>query len=136
MPDQIKVVRDFIYIDVEKLYSLYSQINKGIADKIFQSWTSEGANRDVQKGSFGSRKSSEETVAETFQETSSLILYDYLYNSLEESLANAILKPDGINPENWHEVLADAYLIKVEGLAEINDYKHLVHSVSNFGNGS
>ncbi len=131
MPNTTKLIRDFIYIDVERLYSLYSQINEGVADQIYKLWTSEGANRDVQGGRFGTRKSSEEVATETVQETSSIILHDYLYNKLEESLSGAILKPEGVTADNWQDAFSEAFLIKVEGKAELNDYQHLIHATLN-----
>ena len=57
-----------------------------------------------------------------------------MYNRLEEALAGAITIPDGITPETFADSLPGAFLIKVEGKAEIEDYKRIQHFTDKFNN--
>src|SRR5579875_3771140 len=110
-----KLIRDFIYIDVDRLYSLYSQVFEGVAAQILISKTKEGTNRANQKGALLAGKETEDLVTEASQETSNKLLHDFLYNKLEDGISGAILVPDGVTRENYRTTLESPFLVKVSG---------------------
>lgn len=125
MKNRKKMVRDFIYVDVERLYSLYSQVFEGVADQIIQSYVDGVLSRDFQKGPILQGSSIEAQVAEVSRRTENKFLYDHMYNRLEASINEAILEPEALSSENYRTVLKQASVIKVRGSAEIEDYKRI-----------
>lgn len=124
-----KIIRDFIYLDVDRLYSLTSQVSGGVVAHIAESFHSEQSKTDSHRG-LG--KNLDERVAEAALRTENKILYDHLYNQLEESLAKVLVEPQGITPKNYREKLGSTFMVKVRGAAEISDYARLADLVENF----
>ena len=84
-------VRDFIYLDVEKLYSLYSQVFEGVADRIVQSYIDSLELKEAPRKTLLLRDSDVETkVIEVSRRTENRFLYDHMYNQLEGKLGNTI----------------------------------------------
>lgn len=121
------VIRDFIYVDVERLYSLYSQVFEGVADQIVQSYMDALSSADTQilKQATERGISIEAQVAEMSRRTESKFLYDHMYNLFEASVADLIIKPATVPADELPEVLHQTFLIKVTGAAEIEDYTRL-----------
>ena len=83
-----KIIRDFLYLDSERLYSLSSQVFEGVADRIAESFQSEHSRTDTARTLTG--KNLDEKVANAALRTESKLLYDHLYNQLEERLKDVI----------------------------------------------
>ncbi len=120
-----KVVRDFIYVDVERLYSFYSQVFEGVADQIVQSYMDASSTTDTQKESLLKGGSIEAQVAEMSRRTENKFLHDHMYNLFETEVRNAILESPSATPADFREILGQAFLVKVKGAAEIEDYIRL-----------
>jgi hypothetical protein len=119
-------IRDFIYVDVERLQSLYSQVFEGVVDSIVHTEVSEAESADAQRG--GRRFSGstvEQRVAEASFKTESRMLFDHMYNLLEQRLSSAILEPGGLSRENYVEILEHAFMFKVRGTAVVWDYERI-----------
>lgn len=134
MPNETKVIRDFIYMDVDRLNSLYSQASGGVVPQLLRSSSYERAGR---KGQKKASESVQETLAqllvtEARHETKDVILYDYLYTQFEDGIADSILEPQGLTRDNFVSLLGSAFLIKVEGKVEIEDYERLAHTSDRF----
>lgn len=127
-----RMVRDFIYLDVERMYSLYSQVFEGVADQIIQSYIYELQSKDYQRGPILQGASVEAQVAEVSLRTENKFLYDHMYNRLETNISEAILEPSGVSPDNYREVLAPAFMIKVRGAAEMEDYDRIKTHLDKF----
>jgi hypothetical protein len=125
MSRESKVVRDFIYVDVERLYSLYSQVFEGVADQIVQSYINASSSTDTQKESLLKGGSLEAQVAEMSRRTESKFLYDHMYNLFETEIQNAISAPSGISSQNYREQLENVFMLKVNGKAEVEDYNRV-----------
>ena len=125
MPNEDRIIRDFIYVDVERLYSLYSQVFEGVADQIVQSYMDASSTTDTQKGALLKGGSIEAQVAEASRRTESKFLHDHMYNLFEAKIQDAILESPEIDPYNFREVLGQTFMIKVRGAAEIEDYNRL-----------
>jgi hypothetical protein len=120
-----RIIRDFIYLDVERLYSLYSQVFEGVPNEIVKSEAAEERNIDVQKGGVLSGTSAEAQVVEVSMRTQRTFLFDYMYTLLENRISGAIFTAHGLRVDNYRESLADTFLVKAQGSAEFHDYERL-----------
>lgn len=132
MQAESTIVRDFIYVDVERLYSLYSQVFKGVAAQIVQSYMGGRWDKDLQKGPILKGASVEAQFAEVSLRTEKKFFYDHMYNQLETEMSGAILEPSGISANNYSEALASALMIKVHGRAEMEDFSRLQTFIEKF----
>jgi hypothetical protein len=60
------------------------------------------------------------------------VFNDYLYTQFEEGVASAILQPKGLTPDNCYSLLNSAFLVKVQGPAEIEDYHRFTYTAEQF----
>lgn len=119
-----KVIRNFIYMDIDSLYSLYSQVFEGVAEQIIsQSLNSLTSAQNVSEPD--QYASLDTKLAEASLKTESTILYDHMYNRLEEAIGDAIEVPTEIDQTNYREKLSSAFLVKATGPAEIEDYERV-----------
>ncbi len=126
------IVRDFIYVDGDRLYSLYSQVFEGVAERIIQSYIDELTSTDTQKASPLGGASAATQVAEASRRTENRLLYDHMYSQLEAKLTSAITEPTGLSQDNYVDELSRTFMIKVRGAAEIEDYERLQAFIANF----
>ena len=118
-----KKIRDFIYVDKDRLNSLYSQVYEGVIEAVIESYNSELANSKESKSAIKGQ-TLETQVAELSSKTENKILYDHMYNALEDKLADIIFDVNAhecVKTEN----LKDKTIIKVSGKASIQDYNLL-----------
>ena len=122
-----KFIRDFIYVDVERLYSLYSQIFEGVTDQIVQSYMDAASSGDtnVRRGPESNEVSIQAQVAEMSRRTENKFLYDHMYNLFEERVSGTLLDVQGITGSNYLTALNRAFLVKIKGWAEVEDYNRL-----------
>lgn len=132
MTDNIPHVKDFLYLDIDRLYSLYSQVFEGIVEQIVHSFENSLGHSDNQKGAFLSGSSIEAQVAEVSRRTESRFLYDDMYNRLESKLSSGIVDGNSVFKSNVRDLLVSAPLIKVSGKAEIEDYERLKVFIGKF----
>lgn len=118
-----KMLRDFIYMDKDRLNSLYSQVFKGVIEAVVESYSDELKNNSEVKRNFIGQ-SIESQVAEASTKIESKILYDHMYNSLENKLNDIIFNVNKKNNISLNE-LTNKTIIKVTGKAVIQDYKRL-----------
>ena len=116
------VLRDFIYIDRDRLYSLYSQLFKGVAESVVEAFSS--GKEDTKK-----ERSLEQNLIEASYKVRNVILFDYIYNSLEEKLAPQLLL---IKENTTQDDLKPSSYIKVTGKATIEDFERLIFLLKNF----
>lgn len=121
-------IRDFIYLDSGRMYSLYSQVFEGVAESVVKSYT----NRHMTENSVSkSRDIAGSTVEEMLNEVESKVMYDHLYNQLEKKLESAIqeISRDKIADI---ETIKNGFLFKVVGRVIISDYNRLIQFTENF----
>lgn len=118
-------IRNFIYLDNDKLNSLYSQVFEGVAEAIIESYFGATQNIEEQK-SIG--KTLEEKVGEISGTSTNRVLHDYMYNKFEEKIDDKIVKcGNGID-------VSPNSLIKVTGKTRIEDYERLKVYLDEFNN--
>lgn len=116
------VLRDFIYIDKDRLYSLYSQLFKGVAESMVEAFSS--GKEDTKK-----ERSLEQNLIEASYKVRNVILFDHIYNSLEDRLAPQLLVVD--KSTAFGDLTPGSY-IKVTGKATIEDFERLIFLLKNF----
>ena len=127
------VIRDFIYIDVERLNSLYSQVFQGVVNSIVNTELNESEDTHTQKGGkIYSGGTLEERVAAASYKTENKLLHDHMYNLLEKKIQSNIVEPISINSSNYADTIGQAFMIKVRGNAEIWDYERIRSIVEGF----
>ena len=116
------MLKDFIYIDKDRLYSLYSQLFQGVAESMVETFIS---------GKEDSKKEHklEQNLIEASYKVKNVILFDHIYNSLEKQLAPQLLQ---ISEETTIDDLQPSSYIKVTGKATIEDFERLVFLLKNF----
>lgn len=120
------VVRDFIYIDNERLNSLYSQVFEGVVNTIVESELHETEDVNTNKGGIKFTGSTlEEKVAAASYKTQSKLLYDHMYNLLESRIGNALLEPVDLDLSNYINNISQSSMLKIRGTAEVWDYARL-----------
>jgi hypothetical protein len=115
-------IRDFVYLDGDRLYSLYSQVFEGVADQIVKSKLLGEVQTESQKGGLLAGQIAEAQFAEVTQLTENKVLHDHMYEQLEAKLAELIKVPSEITKENYRSELAGSFILKVSGRVEIQDY--------------
>jgi hypothetical protein len=117
------MIRDFIYVDGDRLYSVYSQVFQGVAEQIVQSYIDEYASATSNKSL---RDASVETqTAEVSRRTENRLLYDHMYNQLEAKLSRSLVDGLSLDVADLVPAFATPKLVKVTGLAEVEDYTRL-----------
>ncbi len=128
-----KTIRDLIYVDNERVHSLYSQVFGGIADLVvkshFNSINRQDTNSSI-KQAFS--PSLETNVLESSSQTENTVLHDELYRRLELKIKNSIVEIEDINANNFRSKLQNTFLIKIRGKAEIEDYERLAAFTKRF----
>jgi hypothetical protein len=114
-----KKIREFIFLDRNKLYSLYSQVYEGVAERIVESY-SEGYSDTNSSSSSGDL---DERIAEATQKTESRVLYDHMFDRLTEKLSPSILNPGPLSTGNYKDILENKSLVEVTGDLRVGDYK-------------
>lgn len=123
---RVSRIRDFIYLDASRLYSLYSQVFEGIADRVVSSHiqqlsSAEGQRAILEGGSVRTH------LTQVAGQTESRLLYDHMYSQLEDALKSTIV--EGNSEES---VLKGATLVRATGPAELEDFSRLREFLDHF----
>lgn len=135
-------IRDFIYLDVERLKSIVSQFENGMIDS-FES--TKGSNAETQaevEGSvFGFLKArGQQSFAWQKQQTETKTLHDHIFNFVEAKLQKNsdifaipgdIIETNYLDEELRSKISHTSFII-VEGYALINDYTRITELLENY----
>jgi hypothetical protein len=126
------LIRDFIYLDSGRLYSLYSQIFNGVVNNTIKS-----SNNNFDTESVANKLLSGETVhssaKEGLTEIENRTMFDDLYNQLEEKLKPVTTIIDRC--ADVTEILDSAkssFIYKIIGTVSIHDYSRLSQFMDKF----
>jgi hypothetical protein len=120
----VRNVRDFIYLDIPKLYSLYSQIFEGLSDRIVEERINQAITGETQSAVLRGA-SAESQALEASRRTESIVLYDHMYNRLEHELESSLLNAADLDVSQMPQLLSNNPMVKVVGRSEIEDYERL-----------
>lgn len=141
-------IRDFIYLDVERMKSIFSQINEGVSES---STEETGSKKSVSGGAEGSggipllAKIKGDIKSEIIwenKESETKTLHDHMYNVIEDALikedsiyyidgTDASIKESWIQGELGNKISDTAFLL-IKGRVMIDDYVKFKELVKNF----
>ena len=136
-------IRDFVYLDIERLKSIIAQIEGGLVEGFSESEKESG---EVSSGLKGKILGLIETsVGGKFlwekQENETKTLHDHIYNKVEDALKETelliripenIAVEDMIN-EEYRSMLGDTSFILATGKVKINDYSRIETLLERWG---
>jgi hypothetical protein len=130
------VIKSFIYLDEEKMYSLSSQIFEGITEYVLSESTSENQESENQKGPVGSGKILADVIISSNKATEKKFFHDYSFTLFEKHLLDQGRVLDLTQPslklETLKASITDFSFIKVKAKAVLNDVNKLTELFSEF----
>lgn len=126
------MIKNFIYLDVQKLQSLSSQLFNGVTEYIFtKSSTNKSANSQESKKTISKENIIADILNQNNSESEKKFLDDYLYLLFEEKLLenNKIIDLNAIEIE---DIIHEQKFIKVKSKIIINDNKTILSTLENF----
>lgn len=117
-----RCLKDFIYIDKDRLYSLYSQIFEGVVESIAMS-------RYIDEENTKTEKRIEQKLIEASFKSQNIVLFDHMYNMLEEEIQSYIFP---IEENTVIDNIPIDGIIKVRGKAIVDDYDNLAYFFENY----
>lgn len=129
------MIKNFVYLDVEKLHSLSSQVFEGITEYILNESSTESEKSESQKGPVGSGRVLGEILKQSGKTSERKYLDDYSYTLFEKKLIEDGLVFD-IDAEKKLENISDAIegrsFIKIKAKAIFNDINSINDTLKNF----
>ena len=125
MPSTNKIIRSFIYVDGELLYSLSSQIFEGFAQSASTSLALGKDNSDETKEFLGFGNRLEKRLVESRTRTEEIVLHDHIYALLEAAVLDDIVTIDPSMFRNLRAHVDEQTLIRVTGIPVVDDYARL-----------
>lgn len=130
------MIKSFIYLDEQKMYSLSSQIFEGITEYVLNESTSDHQNSESQKGPVGSGKVLADVIRNSNKSTEKKFLHDYSLTIFERHLneQNQILELSGseIELEKIKQLTNKFSFIKVKSRAIFNDVHKITELFTEF----
>lgn len=127
------MIRNFIYLDIEKLNSLSSQIFEGVTEYVMNEIATEDHQNDSQKGPFGSGRIVGDILRNIDKKSEKKFLVDYAYVLFEDELIKD--KKVQLVEENSpieSEKINDRRFVKVRAKAVFNDMNSIIYTINNF----
>lgn len=121
-------IRDYIYLDIDRIRSMYAQISEGLVESIVETKSaSEGASEELNDKNINLGNVSREVLLGSGK-TGTRIMHDYLFTALEKKLERIVTQ---VSLDNI-ETIRDGMLIKVNGKVEIDDTSRMIKLIKNF----
>lgn len=127
----VKSVRDFIYLDIPRLYSVYSQVFEGVSDQIMKERI-EHTLSEYLEDSPKRHASNTSQEGDVSREVESGFLHHHMYSRLEAALVPALWDATQSEPPNMAEHYSMYPVVKVSGRAEVEDYERVQQFISKF----
>jgi len=123
-------VRDFVYLDIERVKSIIAQVEAGYVDTAARSRSqTAGLTGAVEGGLLTILKGTAEAQSlKTTEESETRSLHDYIYNRVEKALVDHGLLREipndmlGRSERALHDQLRDTDFILARGMVHLNDY--------------
>lgn len=136
--DEYRRVREFLYVDLQRVRSYYAQLNRGVIDSVMSRET--GVRQaDVQArllGIGGSGGGSQERAREESRSLQDLnyVIFEELYEGagLIEDVGNLAEDVSSWNSGNLHDSLNEGSIIRYKGLIQILDPQFIMSRMAQF----
>ena len=127
------MIKNFIYLDEEKMYSLSSQLFEGVTEYVLNESSSEQGESEEQKGPVGSGRVLGDILKNSERNTEKKFLNDYSYTIFEKKLIDdemvlVVGSEEGGDPQ----VDTDKSFIKITSKATFNDINTINNTLKNF----
>lgn len=129
------MIKNFIYLDEEKMYSLSSQLFEGVTEYVLNESISEKGESEEQKGPVGSGRVLGDILRNSERNTEKKFLNDYSYTIFEKKLLDdglVFVTPDA--EQAVEENIENMSFIKITSKATFNDIKSINETLKNFNN--
>ncbi|MDO6681205.1 hypothetical protein Q4551_02795 [Oceanobacter sp. 5_MG-2023] len=130
------MIKSFIYLDEEKMYSLSSQIFEGITEYVLNESGSENQESETQKGPVGSGKVLADVIKNTNKSTEKKFLHDYSLTVFERYLEDKgrilDLSAPSIDLDDLKVSINDYSFIKVKARAIFSDVDKITELFTEF----
>lgn len=125
-------MKNFVYLDRFKVYSLSSQLMSGVTEYILEETKDSVQDNTEQKGPVASGRIIAEIIEKTSLSVEKKFLHDYAYSLFEERLNDTrklVVISDSDGCDEAIAALRHGQLVKVKGKAKIVDYAETVKSL-------
>ncbi|MDP3878647.1 MAG: hypothetical protein Q8Q50_16885 [Methylobacter sp.] len=129
------MIKNFIYLDEEKMYSLSSQIFEGVTEYVLNEKSSESENTESQKGPVSSGRILGDILRQADKKTEKKILSDFSYTLFEKKLLDddkVIEVDESFLIEGLRNKAESISFIKVTAKVVFNDMKLIKGTLKNF----
>lgn len=130
------MIKNFIYLDEEKMYSLSSQVFEGITEYVLNESSSDNQESETQKGPIGSGKVLGDVIISTSKATEKKFFHDYSFTLFEAHLLEQgrvlDLTKKTIDLDDLKSSITDFSFIKVKAKAVFNDVEKITELFSEF----
>lgn len=127
------MIKNFIYLDEEKMYSLSSQLFEGVTEYVLNESSSEQGESEEQKGPVGSGRVLGDILRSSERNTEKKFLNDYSYAIFEKKLLEdkMVLNLNGDKTEET-KLSTDKSFIKITSKATFNDMNTISNTLKRF----
>lgn len=127
------MIKNFIYLDEEKMYSLSSQLFEGVTEYVLNESTSEKGESEEQKGPVGSGRILGDILKNSERNTEKKFLNDYSYTIFEKKLIDdEMVRVVSSDEGEDSQVGSDKSFIKITSKATFNDINTINNTLKNF----
>lgn len=129
------MIKNFVYLDVDKMHSLSSQIFEGVTEYILRELNTESEKSELQKGPIGSGRILGDILKRNDKQSEKKFLNDYSYTLFEGKLIEdkRVFELSEMESDvNSFESLKAGSFVKVKGKAIFNDIKSIQYTLKEF----
>jgi hypothetical protein len=127
------MIKNFIYLDEEKMYSLSSQLFEGVTEYVLNESSSEKGESEEQKGPVGSGRILGDILKNSERNTEKKFLNDYSYTIFEKKLIDdEMVRVVSSDEGEDSQVGTDKSFIKITSKATFNDINTINNTLKNF----
>ena len=127
-------IKNFLYLDEYKMYSISSQIFEGITEYLTNYTGITKEENEEQRGPFGSGKVMADILRSNSGSEERKYLHDYSYTLFEKHLRDEarVLSASETNVESVFQSISEASFVAITGKPAFNDVKIIKSTIESF----
>ena len=130
------MIKNFIYLDEDKMYSLSSQMFEGITEYVLNENSSDNQESETQKGPVGSGKVLADVIISSSKATEKKFFHDYSFTLFENHLLEQgrvlDLTSSALSLEDLKASITNFSFIKIKAKSTFNDVNKITELFSEF----